>query len=142
MSRAIQNEALESYLILTDSMSSIRAMESRKISLHTHSFVYECKQKCWQLKRGGREVSFMWVPGHVGITGNERADYEARQATLGNMVYNARSVARDFQSRNKECWTNGRKVGKSLKQEGFRTPSFPRSLLDHGLRNGGRRENL
>jgi hypothetical protein len=43
----IENEALGRYLILTDSMSSIRAMESRKISLHTHPFVYECKQKCW-----------------------------------------------------------------------------------------------
>jgi hypothetical protein len=40
----IENETLGRYLILTDSMSSIRAMESRKISLHTHSFVYECKQ--------------------------------------------------------------------------------------------------
>jgi hypothetical protein len=32
----IENEALGRYLILTESMSSIRAMESRKISLHTH----------------------------------------------------------------------------------------------------------
>jgi ribonuclease HI len=32
----IENEELGRYLILTDSMSSIRAMESRKISLHTH----------------------------------------------------------------------------------------------------------
>jgi ribonuclease HI len=39
-------------------------------------------------------VSFMWVPAHVGIVGNERADFEATQATLGNMVYNAQSVAR------------------------------------------------
>jgi ribonuclease HI len=84
-----ENEALGRYLILIDSMSSIRAMESRKISLHIHPFVCECKQKCWQLSRSGREVSFMWVPAHVGIAGNERADFEARQATFGNMVYNA-----------------------------------------------------
>jgi hypothetical protein len=68
------------------------ALESRKISLHTHPFVYECKQKCWQLTRSGRVVSFMWVPAHVGIAGNERADFRTRQATLGNMVYNAQSV--------------------------------------------------
>jgi hypothetical protein len=78
----IENEALGRYLILTDSMSSIRAMETRKISLHTHPFVYECKQKCWQLTRSGRDVSFKWVPAHV--------------ATLGIMVYNAQSVARDL----------------------------------------------
>jgi ribonuclease HI len=59
--------------------------------------VYECKQKCWQLKRSvGREVSFMCIPAHVGTAGNERADFEARQATLGNMVYNVQSVARNL----------------------------------------------
>jgi hypothetical protein len=72
----IINETLGRYFILTDSMSSIRAMQSQKISLHTHPFVYECKQKCWQL-----------TIGIVGIVGNKRADFEARQATLGNMVY-------------------------------------------------------
>jgi hypothetical protein len=77
-------------------MSLIRAMESQKISLHIHSFVYECKQKCWQLTRSGREVSFMWVPAYVRNVENERVDFEARQATLSNMVYNAQSVARDL----------------------------------------------
>jgi hypothetical protein len=61
----IENEALGRYLILKDSRSSIRTMESRKISLHTNPFVYECKQKCWQLARSGHEVSFIWVPAHV-----------------------------------------------------------------------------
>jgi hypothetical protein len=32
----------------------------------------------------------------VGIAGNERTDFEGRQATLGNMVYNAQSVFRDL----------------------------------------------
>jgi hypothetical protein len=41
----IENESLGRYLILSESMSSIRPMESRKISLHTHPFVYEYKQK-------------------------------------------------------------------------------------------------
>jgi ribonuclease HI len=92
----IQNKALGTNLILTGRMSLIRAMESQKISLHIHSFVYECKQKCWQLTRSGREVSFMWVPAYVRNVENERVDFEARQATLSNMVYNAQSVARDL----------------------------------------------
>jgi hypothetical protein len=82
----------------------------------------------------------MWVPAHVGIAGNERADFEARQATLGNMVYNAQSVAQDLlpvaKQRMLDEW---QKSWESLKQEWM---SFPESLLDHGLRNGGRRENL
>jgi ribonuclease HI len=38
----------------------------------------------------------MWVPAHVGIAGNERVDFEARQAFPSNMVYNAQLVARDL----------------------------------------------
>jgi hypothetical protein len=38
----------------------------------------------------------MWVTAHVGIAGNKKAEFEARQATLGNMVYNTQSVARDL----------------------------------------------
>jgi hypothetical protein len=105
-------------------------MESRKISLHTHPFVYECKQKGWQLARSGREVSFMWVPAHVGIGRNERADFEVRQATLGNMVYNAQSVARDFlpvaKQRMLDEWQKSWDVGKTGR---FSHSIFPRVSL-------------
>jgi hypothetical protein len=36
----------ERCLILTDSLSSIKAMLSRKIAHQTHPLVYECKQLC------------------------------------------------------------------------------------------------
>jgi hypothetical protein len=51
----------------------------------------------------------MWVLAHVGIAGNEGVDFEARQATLGNMVYNAQSVAP-----NRETEDIGRMAEKSL----------------------------
>jgi hypothetical protein len=37
------------FLILTDSLSSIEALRSRKISPRTHSVVYECKEALWRL---------------------------------------------------------------------------------------------
>jgi hypothetical protein len=38
------------YLIVTDSLSSIQAMQSRKLSYHTHPGIYKCKQKIFDLK--------------------------------------------------------------------------------------------
>jgi hypothetical protein len=46
-------------LILTDSLSSIRAMLSRKIAHQTHSLMNECKQMCWSLCQNRIEVKLM-----------------------------------------------------------------------------------
>jgi hypothetical protein len=97
----------------------------KNLAAYPLSFVYECKQKCWQ-----REMSFMWVPAHVGITGNERADFEARQATLGNMVYNAQSVARSLllvaKQRMLDEWQKSWEVAETLR---FSHSIFPRVSL-------------
>jgi hypothetical protein len=75
----------------------------------------------------------MWVPAYVGIARNEWVDFKARQATLGNMVYNTQSVARDLlrvaKQRMLDEWQKSWEVAET-------------GRLDHGLRNGGRRENL
>jgi hypothetical protein len=43
----------EKCLILTDSLSSVKALLSRKISHRTHPLVYECKQMCSNLLEDG-----------------------------------------------------------------------------------------
>jgi hypothetical protein len=63
-------------LILTDSLSSIKAMLSRRITLQTHPLVYECKQLCWSLCQNGIDVKLMWIPSHVRLVG-KRARLEA-----------------------------------------------------------------
>jgi ribonuclease HI len=83
------------FLIATDSLSSIRAMQSQKISYHTHPGIYECKQKIFELKISGREVTLMWVPSHVGIDGNELADTEAKQGALGSLESGSQPIACD-----------------------------------------------
>jgi hypothetical protein len=59
----------ERCLILTDSLSTIKAM--LKFAYQTHPLVYECKQLCWSLCQNGIEVKLMWIPSHVGLVGNE-----------------------------------------------------------------------
>jgi ribonuclease HI len=61
----------ERCLILTDSLSLIRAMLSRKIAHQTHPLVYECKQLCWSMCQNEIDMKLMWIPSHVGLVGNE-----------------------------------------------------------------------
>jgi ribonuclease HI len=68
------------FLIVTDSMSSILALESRKISLKTHPLVLKSREALWWLENNGYTVTLTWAPAHVGVTGNERADRLAKDA--------------------------------------------------------------
>jgi ribonuclease HI len=65
-------QPLEKCLILTDSLSSVKALLSRRISNHrTHPVVYECEQMCSDLLEDEVEVEIMWIPSHVGLEGNK-----------------------------------------------------------------------
>jgi ribonuclease HI len=78
----------ERCLIFTDSLSSIKAMLSRKITHQTHPLVYECKQLCWSLCQNGIEVNLMWIPSHV--------DERARQAALEGSIFDRPLSPGDF----------------------------------------------
>jgi hypothetical protein len=52
-------QPLETCLILTDSLSSVKALLSRKKSHRTHPLVYECKEMCSDLLRNGVQVEIM-----------------------------------------------------------------------------------
>ncbi|GFX38428.1 RNA-directed DNA polymerase from mobile element jockey [Trichonephila clavipes] len=55
------------------------ALESLHFSTeHRHSTVIEILLLLRKLERTGFDVIFSWVPGHVGILGNEQADTAAR----------------------------------------------------------------
>jgi ribonuclease HI len=79
----IKTHSPGNFLILSDSMSSIDALRSQCISPNTHTLVYDCKEAFWVLHRLGYEVSIGWVPSHVGISGNERVDCIAKNASMG-----------------------------------------------------------
>jgi hypothetical protein len=64
-------QPLEKCLILIDSLSSVKALLSRKISHWTHSLVYECKQMCSYLLEDGVEVEIIGILAHMGLEGNE-----------------------------------------------------------------------
>jgi hypothetical protein len=88
----------EKCLILTDSLSLIKAMLFRRISWQTHLLVYECKQLCFDLMRDLIEVKLMWIPSHVRLGGNEMVDGEAWYASLNSFIFDRLLSPCDFQS--------------------------------------------
>jgi ribonuclease HI len=61
--------------ILSDSQAAIRALSSNVISSR---LVWDCRDQLNELGTGNR-VTLYWVPGHIGVDGNERADELARK---------------------------------------------------------------
>lgn len=86
---------VEDILILTDSLSSIQAVQNFNFK---NPYVFHILEKCTQLYEHGKSVVFMWCPSHVGIAGNERADALAKQA-LHLPVCPMRVPFSDFRSR-------------------------------------------
>ncbi|XP_067121864.1 uncharacterized protein [Centruroides vittatus] len=66
-------------VIYTDSVSALQALISREPS--SHSIVIKIRKLFCHLIASNIFVKFCWVPGHVGIRGNEEADSAAKSAS-------------------------------------------------------------
>ena len=74
----ISKDNRSKFLILSDSMSSLIALQAHDVR---HPLVSDIKNAVHELTSRGKSISFMWIPGHVGILGNEIADRLARSAS-------------------------------------------------------------
>ena len=68
------------YLIATDSLSSLQAMQNQ--DSERSDLVFQILDELTELRKKEILVDFIWVPSHIGIHGNEKADQLARLATL------------------------------------------------------------
>ncbi|GBN08404.1 hypothetical protein AVEN_84231-1 [Araneus ventricosus] len=68
--------------IFADSLSLLEALAAIK---NSNPHVCRLKQKSLIILKT-RQVDFQWVEAHVGVTGNERADVYAKQATAHPLV--------------------------------------------------------
>src|SRR5213082_1726121 len=66
------------FVIFSDALSCLQAIYNLKWSI---PLVRDILEHCHFLSSSGKEIHFCWVPSHVGIPGNEKADIEAK-ATL------------------------------------------------------------
>lgn len=72
--------------IFSDSLSALESLKSSITGIHTNPFILKIKSNYIQFKKKNpqNELYFYWIPSHVGIEGNERADIVAKRATEKN----------------------------------------------------------
>ncbi|KAG1697716.1 RNA-directed DNA polymerase from mobile element jockey [Nymphon striatum] len=72
----VENSTYGRYIILSDSLSCLMALDNMKYS---HPTICDILVKLHLLTKTNH-VIFCWLPSHVGISGNEKADFAAKSA--------------------------------------------------------------
>ncbi|GBL82161.1 hypothetical protein AVEN_252357-1 [Araneus ventricosus] len=76
----IELQDIKKWIIYTDSKSSVEALLYS--SRDSHPFVIQCIKLIYTLKTNGHDIKFCWIPGHVGIRGNEQVDRAAKTSVI------------------------------------------------------------
>ena len=69
--KQIKDSVASKYIIFTDSLSCLQALQYIKLE---HPLIGMVIRKCVFLNFSNKVITFSWVPSHVGIRGNEKAD--------------------------------------------------------------------
>ena len=88
----VDSSSEKQFLILSDSLSCLRAIDNFNIKDIRILKIYEKLRKVAQSKK----VVFAWIPGHTGIQGNEEADSLAKNSKTLNYPHNIKIPHIDF----------------------------------------------
>ena len=113
--RLMEHYNIRKACICSDSMSALQSLLSPSFKDHLHFRIINIHQK---LIDNGVSISFLWIPGHSGITGNERADEVAKRALHLQQITNIAvsqptiksSVRRSITCFWEERWRNDEKT--------------------------------
>ena len=91
----IRRKADQEAVIFTDSKSVLQAIQSEDLS---NGHINEIRSELIGLKEAHYKITLCWVPAHVGIPGNERADQEAKNAVYNGEVLNPQIQYKEYKS--------------------------------------------
>ena len=83
----------QEFIVYSDSQSALQSICN---SFCLHPVVREIHRWLRVLHNRGKSVTFCWVPGHVGVAGNEQADRAAAAAVDNEFVSPVSLPARDY----------------------------------------------
>ena len=75
----MENRGEKKVTIYSDSLSVLQAMKGDK-SRARPNLIMEVNKFCDKLSKNKTNLEFIWIPSHVGIEGNERADEVAKKS--------------------------------------------------------------
>lgn len=94
--QTIQKLDIEKSVILTDSLSTLTAMSNFSTNKTSSHIIFQIQDQWTRLSLEGKEVTFTWIPSHVGITGNEIVDSHAKDAIKSGELLNTPLPHSDF----------------------------------------------
>lgn len=68
------------FVIFTDSKSSLEKLKTSTIQSVRHHLLIDILALCLQMKIANKNITLVWIKGHIGITANEKVDALAKSA--------------------------------------------------------------
>ena len=91
----IQSQTLQRTVIYSDSLSCLQTLKTKNIE---HPIIREIFHLLTYLKEVGSQIEFCWIPSHIGIKGNEKADRIARRV-IDHAMYEIKLPFSDLKPR-------------------------------------------
>lgn len=106
-------------IIWTDSQSALQAIENNNINVYDNEYVIKIRKKIEELEKRLKEtkVVIAWVPAHMGVKGNEKADRIAKQGTKEEKDSEVRIPFRDVKQEYREEMK--KKTQRRIEEEGL-----------------------
>jgi len=133
----IKTKRIRKAAILSDSLSSLRSIEN---PFTPNEIARKIQNQLYNLTNFGYSIILIWIPSHSQITGNERADENARQAISspdakkinGFTLHDAKSLSKTITS---NIWLRAWRLGSTKLNEIKHTtlawpfpPNIPRKI--------------